>query len=362
MKKLIQLFLIAIIISTQTDCAAQPSKQVYANRCAIIQQNIQKYFYDSTQHYYYEFYPADTGAKKKYSYLWPLCGLIQAANEMDAISLTNGYFDEVLQHIQPYYDDDLPSPGYNSYIVHPVKESRFYDDNQWIGIACMDAYHRTKNAKYLVQAKMVYDFMMTGLDTVASGGLYWKEKDYSTKNTCSNGPGVLVALQLFKATNNNSFFDTALLLYNWVNKRLLSPENLYFDNIQLPSGKIDKRIFTYNTGSMLQSSVLFYELTKEKKYLIHAQKLAEASLNYFYKNGSFPHNHWFNAVLLRGYIELYKVDKNRKYITAMQQYGETVWQNEKDNLNLMGKHKRKELLDQAAVMEIFATFSKMDIN
>lgn len=71
---------------------------------------------------------------------------------------------------------------------------------------------------------------------------------------------------------NKNYLDTALLRYNWVNKKLLSPANLYFENIEVRSGKIDKRIFTYNAGTMLQSSVIQYHLSKEQKYLIHARK------------------------------------------------------------------------------------------
>lgn len=359
MKKIICPCLIFFLINIQLRSLAQPAKQEYAARVKIIRQNIQQYFYDSAHYLYNEFYPADTGNKKKYSYLWPLCGLIQAANETDAASLTVNYFDTVFERIQPYYDKALPKPGYNSYLVHPVKEARFYDDNQWIGIACIDAYQRTKKKKYLQQASLIYNFMMTGFDTVLGGGLYWKEKDYTTKNTCSNGPGVLMGLQLYKLTGNKKYLDTALLLYNWVNERLLSPANLYFDNIQLPSGKIDYRIFTYNAGTMLQSSVLLYYLTNKKKYLIHANKIAAASLRYFNKDNVFPDNYWFNVVLLRGYIELYKTDHKKKYITAMQQYGENIWRKERSHQNLIGKHTRKELLDQAATMEMFASFAQI---
>lgn len=354
MKKANRFFLLLILICIQTNTIAQPGRREYINRLRIIHKNIQEYFYDSTEHYYNEFYPADTGIKKKYSYLWPLCGLIQAANEMDAACITTNFFDTVLAQLQPYYDITIPKPGYNSYLVYPVKESRFYDDNQWIGIACMDAYFRTKNNKYLEQGKMMYDFMMTGFDTVAGGGLYWKEKDFTTKNTCSNGPGVLVALQLYKATSKQSFLDTALLLYNWVNKKLRTLSNLYYDHIQLPSGKIDKRIYSYNTGTMLQSSVILYNITKQKKYLTQAKIIARASLAYFYEDKTFPDNYWFNAVLLRGYIELYKVNDDKKYISAMQQYGEKIWEKERDDKHFIGKHKRRELLDQAALMEIFS--------
>ncbi len=64
-------------------------------------------------------------------------------------------------------------------------------------------------------------------------------------------------------------------------------------------------------------------------------------------------------MLLRGYIELYKVDHNKKYIKAIHQYGETIWQKQRDNKNIIGKHQRKELLDQAAVMEIFSSLEQL---
>ena len=354
------LILISLFISMEVK--SQPEKKEYASRINIIQQNIHHYFYDSTFSVYNEFFPADTGNKKKYSFLWPLCGLLQAANETDAALMSHHCFDTVLARIQPYYDNALPKPGYNSYLVYPIKEARFYDDNQWIGIACMDAYRRTKVETYLQQGLLIYNFMMTGFDLVSSGGLYWKEYDYSTKNTCSNGPGALLALQLYKTTHSQKYLDTALLLYNWVNKELVSPDNLYYDNIQLPSGKVDKRLYTYNAGTMLQSSVLLYHITKDRIYLTMAKKIAAASLSYFYKDKTFPGNYWFNAVLLRGYVELYKADHNKKYILAMQQYGETIWHKERSPLNLIGKHTRKELLDQAAVMEIFASLAQLSAN
>ena len=59
-------------------------------------------------------------------------------------------------------------------------------------------------------------------------------------------------------------------------------------------------------------------------------------------------------VLLRGYIDLYDVDGERKFINAMEQDAEAIWKTERDSNNLVGKRDNKELLDQAAVMEMFA--------
>jgi predicted alpha-1,6-mannanase (GH76 family) len=321
---------------------AQAGKPDYTVRISIIKKNIRQYFFDSSKNYYREIIeprPKDN----PFSHLWPLCGLIQAANEYESLSANHSMIDDVLQNIQDYYDPAAPAPGYAAYIVKEKKDSRFYDDNQWIGIACMDAYERTKKEKYLQQGQLVYRFMMTAYDTTGGGGLYWKENDPSTKNTCSNGPGVLVALQLYKATNGKSFLDTAIMLYEWTKAKLLSPKNIYYDHVQFPSRKIDTRTYTYNTGTMLQSAVLLYTITKEEAYLRQAKQLAKGSLKLFFKNGTFPDHYWFNAVLLRGYID------------AMRQYGERIWKMERDtSSNLIGKNKRKELLDQAAVMEIYA--------
>lgn len=333
--------------------AGQSVGEPWSGRISIIEKNIKNFFIDESTGYYKE-KTITKPDEKPYSYLWPLCGLIQAANEVEALEKRTSLFDSVLQSIQIYYDPSAPAPAYGSYIVKEKKDDRFYDDNQWIGIACLDAYERTKNEKYLQQGLLVYRFMMTGFDTISGGGLYWKEKDHTTKNTCSNGPGVLVALQLYNATENKTYLDTAILLYDWTKKNLLSPEGVYYDNIQLPSGKIDKRAYTYNTGTMLQSSAMLYKITGNKEYLKHAQELAEGSLKKFFVKNRFPGHYWFNVVLFRGYIDLYKIDGERKFINAMEQDAEAIWQNERDSNNLIGKKERKELLDQAAVMEIFA--------
>lgn len=339
--------------------AQNANRQVYLQRAALLRSNVQKHFFDASSGYYKEFTFRDSNDKKKYSYLWPLCGLIQAANEWDAVSARSSFLDTVLHAIQAYYDDAPPAPGYNSYLLSEKKEERFYDDNQWIGIACMDAYERTKKEAYLLQGKMIHRFMMTGFDTAVGGGLYWKEGDATTKNTCSNGPGVLLALQLYQATGQQSYLDTALLLYDWTNAKLLAPEGVYYDNVQLPFGKIDKRFYTYNAGTMLQASVVLYQLKKDRKYLQLANRIAASAYRVFFKNGRWPDHYWFNAVLLRGYEALLKYNGDRRYIQAFIRDGEAIWQKEKDGAHLIGRHKKKNLLDQAAMMEIYARLARL---
>ena len=119
--------------------------------------------------------------------------------------------EPLLKIMYDYYNTLPPQAGFTDYIMKLKPGEKYYDDNQWIGITSLDAYERTKNKDCLALGKQMYDFMMTGYDNALGGGIYWKEGSKSSKNTCSNGPGVLVALQLYKATKEKKYLDTALL-------------------------------------------------------------------------------------------------------------------------------------------------------
>ncbi|RYE17092.1 MAG: hypothetical protein EOP42_32850, partial [Sphingobacteriaceae bacterium] len=147
---------------------------------------------------YYE--TIDTVKKDRqnlHSWLWPLCALVQAANEMEVLQPDSAYLKRVSRAIDQYYNGSPPAPAYQDCVTAERKSSRFYDDNEWIAIAYLDAYQRKPQKKYLDDAKMIYSFILSGIDTVAGGGVYWKEGDLTSKNTCSNGPAIIVALQLY---------------------------------------------------------------------------------------------------------------------------------------------------------------------
>jgi hypothetical protein len=300
-----------------------------------------------------------TKNENPHSWLWPLCALIQATNEMDILQPGSNYMKPVVKAIDQYYSDKPPYPAYQDYPLKEKLSSRFYDDNQWIAIAYLDAYNRTHNKKYLTSSIIIYRFMIGGLDTASGGGLYWKEGDKNTKNTCSNGPGILVALQLYKLTKQRQYLNTALALYKWVNKYLQSPEGVYYDSIKIPSLKIGMATYTYNTGTMLQSNVLLYQQTHVKKYLTEAQRIAKAGKAEFFKNGRLPGNYWFNAVMLRGYVELYKIDKNNDWINFFKVDADNIWNTERDNNSFLGPKPAKSLIDQAAMIEIYARLQQI---
>jgi hypothetical protein len=324
-----------------------------------LQNAIKNNFYDASNNFYKESVHVEPN-KNAYSYLWPLCGMIQANNEIEKVTNEKGLLKNTLEIIKEYYDPAPPSAGYASYIMKYKGGDRFYDDNQWIGIACMDAYKVKADAAMLTQGKLIYRYMMTGYDDVLNGGIYWQENKKISKNTCSNGPGIILALQLYKATKQKPYLDTALLIYKWTNSKLKSPNGLFYDNVSIGGDKIGKAMFSYNTGTMLQSNVYLYEITKDKKYLTEAVSIADSSMNYFYGNGKFRDNYWFNAVLLRGYQHLLQYHNDKKYINAFKVATDYALKNNRNELGLMGKEKPMDLVPQSGMLEILARLAYLE--
>lgn len=309
-----------------------------------------------------------------YSYLWPYSGTFSAVNALLETTKDKKYqqlLDErVLKGLNEYFDTERSPHAYSSYIQSAPTSDRFYDDNVWLGIDFTDTYQLTKNQKYLDKATQIWNFIESGTDDLLGGGIYWCEQKKESKNTCSNAPGSVFALKLFKATNDSTYFKKGKALYEWTKENLQDTTDfLYFDHIRL-DGKIGKAKFAYNSGQMMQSAALLYQLTKDPVYLEEAQNIARECYNYFFidfiptsgesfkmiKKGDI----WFTAVMLRGFIELYHIDQNKTYIDAFDKSLEYAWENARDDKGLFhtdlsgnSKDNKKWLLTQAAIVEMY---------
>lgn len=312
----------------------------------------------------------------QFSYLWPYSGTFSAVNALFEATHDKKYKklldSRVLPGLEEYFDTQRVPNAYSSYIRTAPASDRFYDDNVWLGIDFTDTYQMTQEQKYLDKAQLIWKFIESGIDSILGGGIYWCEQKKESKNTCSNAPGSVLALKLFKATNDSSYFEKGKKLYEWTQRNLQdSADYLYFDNIRL-DGKIGKAKFAYNSGQMMQSAALLYQLTKNPIYLKDAQNIAKECFNYFFTDFTPATNEeafrmlkkgdiWFTAVMLRGFIELYQIDKDKTYINAFNKSLSYAWDNARDekglfNTDLSGKSKdeRKWLLTQAAMVEMYA--------
>ncbi|MCW3787952.1 glycoside hydrolase family 76 protein [Plebeiibacterium sediminum] len=290
--------------------------------------------------------------------------------------------------------DDLMFNGINKFIttdnnisayaVYPSNgNQRFYDDNVWIGIDMANLYLQTGDTRYLDKAKMVWQFILSGTDEKIGGGVYWiEEENPSSKHTCSTAPSAVLAAKLYLATKEQEYLDKSVELYTWVKEKLQdSGDYLYYDNININGITIDKNKFTYNSGQPMQAASLLYKITNEKQYLTDAQNIARSIFNKWFteyvsssleQRINYIEGHtWFNAVTLRGFIDLYKIDGDRKYITAFEQTFSNLWLSkygvdESTKLpnysHILGDERQSswEVLHVGAVVEILANLALLE--
>jgi uncharacterized protein YyaL (SSP411 family) len=318
----------------------------------------------------------------QYSYLWPYSGILTAVIALYEAT-GNEYYKKMLENnillgLEEYFDVKRKPHAYASYISSVPVPDRYYDDNIWLGIDFIDLYLLTKEENYLEKAETIWDFIKSGTDENLGGGIYWSEQKKLSKNTCSNAPASVFALKLFYATRDSLYLNQGKELYEWTKNTLQDPtDNLYFDNISL-NKTISKAKYSYNSGQMMQASALLYKLTKEDKYLNDCNSIAKSCHNYFfseYNNGTSAFrllrngDNWFFAVMLRGYLELYDIDKNTIYLTDIQKSMDYAWDEIRDKKGLFEDRRfggstsgnpTKWLLTQAAMVEMYARLSNIN--
>ena len=310
---------------------------------------------------------------REVSYLWPMSGIFSSTiilTEFDQAKY-ECYLDSMIMAVEKYYDDARKPAGYQAYPTKLDDSDRYYDDNGLVGIDYVDAYRITKNPEYLKKAKEVMEFIMSGWSDDFGGGVSWLEGVRDQKPACSNGKATVLAIKLYQATHDQKYLDLGTRFYHWMMNTLKDDSlNIVWNSlgIQDSVSYISKEAYTYNTGTMIQSAVRLYRITKDRKYLDEAQSLAEGSYSYYIK---FTDQHvpymedlpWFIVVLFRGYQELYEVDGNAKYVDALITGADWAWKNARDTEGLIyrdwtgRKDEEKQpkwLLDESCMVEMYA--------
>lgn len=317
--------------------------------------------------------------EKAVSFLWPFSGMFSATNVLlrfpDLQTQYSSYLDTLTLGVWAYRDTTRSPVGYQAYPARLEKADRYYDDNALVCIDYVEAYLNTKDQAYIGKAKEVFEFILSGWDNKLDGGVYWLEGHKDQKPACSNGMSTLAALKLYQCTGDSLYLDWGKRFYDWMQARLRNPKGIYYNDVKM-DGKPNEVYYTYNTGSMIEASVMLYRFTKDSKYLKEAAFVAGSSFKFFSSKGEGDDRvlkidlPWFVNVLFRGYEALYEVDHNPRYILAVADKLNKAWEKSSDQYGFLtakwardegSKRKPKWLLDQACIAELYARLSLLNV-
>jgi predicted alpha-1,6-mannanase (GH76 family) len=184
----------------------------------------------------------------------------------------------------------------------PKPTDRYYDDNEWMVLALVETYQVLGDQKYLDWAQAALRYAFSGEDLKLGGGIYWRESDKKSKNTCSNAPAAAAALAVYHQTKSSRLLRDAIRIYGWTKRHLQDPQDyLMWDGISL-DGTIGKGKWSYNTGLMIRTAADLYMCTKNKAYLEDVKQMQTASAKKWLVNGRLADEGRFAHLLMESWI------------------------------------------------------------
>jgi predicted alpha-1,6-mannanase (GH76 family) len=155
----------------------------------------------------------------------------------------------------------------------------YYDDMEWMALACLRAYDTTKDVAYKNVVDLLWSDIKNGWSSDLGGGIWWR-KDNGSKNAPSNLPAAILAARLYQRFNNPADLQMATDIYNWMKNTLYEPNSgLVYDNIEKNGNKNTTWKFTYNQGTFVGAALELYKITGNSSYMADAIKAADYTLN-----------------------------------------------------------------------------------
>jgi|SRR5947209_1114289 len=238
--------------------------------------------------------------------------------------------------------------------------TKYYDDNDWIGIELARAYKLTRDPRVLASAEAVMAFEMAGWDTnpehACPGGIpFSNSAENNDRNTVTTAPAAELGAQLYRITHNAQYLQFAVQAYEWVRRCLLAPSGLYADHIS-PRGVVEPMIWSYNQGTMIGAGALLYQATGNSGYLYDARQTARNALAYFTPGRLGSEIPFFPSVYFRNVIYLDSITHDPPGKRLAQAYVDYAWQHLRlaNNLFVAGSPPTPQLLVQAPVAQIYA--------
>ena len=249
----------------------------------------------------------------------------------------------VTTYTGPQFPPGIVSPknGFNHFL------NDFYDDEGWWALAWLKIYDLTKQQQYLQAAIDIFEDMREGWGGTCEG--LWWNKQHSYKGAIENALFLTVAAQLAnRASNEKYYLDWARKQWDWFQRTGMINSHYNINNgISLATCRTDNGIvWSYNQGVILGGLLELYTAAPDKNYLIMAERIALAGINFLSDSNGILHDSCepncgadgpqFKGIFMRNLQKLQLAVPNDQFKIFINENSNSIWINDRGPGNQLG--------------------------
>ena len=210
--------------------------------------------------------------------------------------------------------------------------AKFYDDNAHVVVALAEAYRVTGNTVYLDRAKATQAFVMSGEDTAAGGGIYFRQGLTDSKDTISTLQGARGAAMLYNITGQQSYLTDALRLNLWAKTHVQQSNGLFAQGYVIATSQPGGVDIVNSAGDAISLNLELYKATNLSVYLNEAKRIANASLGRYIdgSTGALGDEGYWAYELADGLANLSTADPQGVWLTKLSTALEWLHTNKQD--------------------------------
>ena len=268
-----------------------------------------------------------TGGIYDRSFVWPAATQFRALDSLVTISPTN--YRRTLRQFSDALYNEYWDNGYRS---GAGASERFYDDNGHLVVSMVEAFQVTGDSTYLNRAIETYDFVISGEDDLAGGGIYFREGSQSSKDTISTLQGARAAALLYQETGESDYLDDAKRLVAWANSHVQESSGAYYQGYDIASMSPSGTPIVNATGIGISANLELFNATGDTAYLNEARRVANMSLTRFFNSstGALNDESYWAFELVDALNDMYRTDGRALWQTYVHNALEWVHENKRD--------------------------------
>ena len=191
-------------------------------------------------------------------------------------------FDLLLDNVSTFWRKDLATEAVDAYFgdfsrVYPDRAANFRNGDvlRWAA-ACTRASLVTGKGMYLEEARKLYDALwLQQVDNTLGGGMWHRNDARNAKSASANLCAVIVALNLYHATQDVKYLLQGRKLYKWTAEHLFDKSTGAVCEGILADGRYSTVGLTGDIGLFVGASMRLYRATGSAVYLANAKKAAD---------------------------------------------------------------------------------------